>query len=614
MAKADIFVDKHTTVIRPAMMQNIAHLHEFRFIDLPVGTRRKCYAVDTAHTEIENGELTTFCRYFFTSIGGFQVPLSVYCMVTFMVNVMAASPMNVRPRTVGQRRGMTARTWILAAAVILICAAAVVGYDAYTGRLGIIGPQPVIVENGANKIIRVPPGGNVQAAIERAESGDIVELQAGAVYAGTVNLPNKSLTEFVTIQSSAATDLPVDKRVSSAQRASMATIVAGILGRPAISAANGANHYRFVGIEFTAANSFYNYGLVALGSGETAAKLPHDIEIDRCYFHPYKTGVARRAVALNSANTTIKNSYFEDFGYPGEEAQGICGWTGTRNIRIFNNYIEGGAENIMFGGADPASADLIPTDIEIRGNHLNKPDAWKENVTVKTLFEVKNAKRVQFIGNRLTNNWKGSAFRITVRNQNNGAIFSTIEDVVIKDNIIDGSGDGINILGRDDQYPSQTLKRLTVENNLFLNLAGSNGFEGSGYFIQISDGEDIIIENNTAFNSGNIVTFYDTMPRNFAFRENITGHGNYGVHGLADVNSAAARAMFQNNVFMNLNGVSADDYSFPPGNTIVSNAGEVGFTDVQATDFRVGPKSRFKGKGRDSRNLGCDLGPTDFRN
>ncbi len=137
----------------------------------------------------------------------------------------------------------------------------------------------------------------------------------------------------------------------------MATIVAGILGRPAVSAANGAHHYRFVGIEFTASSSFYNYGLVALGSGESqTAKLPHDIEIDRSYFHPFRSGVARRGVALNSATTTIKNSYFEGFGYPGEEAQAICGWTGTRNVRVINNYIEGGAENVMFGGADPDSA------------------------------------------------------------------------------------------------------------------------------------------------------------------------------------------------------------------------------------------------------------------
>jgi hypothetical protein len=512
---------------------------------------------------------------------------------------MAVSPITVKSKTAAKTRRRAARPWTLIAAALLICAASGIGYDTYSGRLGIIGPQPVIVANGTKKIIKVPPGGNVQAAIEKAESGDIVELQAGAVYSGTINLPNKPLSGFVTIQSSAVGDLLADKRVSPAQRSSMAIIVAGILGRPAVSAANGANHYRFVGIEFTAASSFYNYGLVTLGSGERSAdKLPHDIEIDRSYFHPYKNGVARRGVALNSANTTIKNSYFEGFGYASEEAQGICGWTGTRSVHIINNYIEGGAENIMFGGADPYSADLIPADIEIRGNHLNKPAEWNGKATVKTLFELKDAKRVQFAGNLLTNNWKGSAFRITIRNQDNSAPFSTIEDVVIKDNIVDGSGDGINILGLDDTHPSQTLKHLIIENNLFLNLANGNGFEGSGYFIQISDGEDVTIANNTVFNAGNIATFYGAVPKNFVFRDNITGHGNYGINGL-DLKSDAARAMFQNNVFMNLNGIAAGDYSFPTGNMIVSGISEAGFVDPSAKDFRVKPNSRFRGKGSD---------------
>lgn len=532
-----------------------------------------------------------------------------------MVNIMAVNAVSVRNKMVRRNRWTAMRLWILAPAAILFSAAAIIGYDMYSGKLGLIGPQPEIVANGVAKIIRVPPGGNVQAAIERASGGDIVELQAGAVYSGTISLPNKPLTDFVTIQSSAANNLPIDKRVSPAQKTSMATIVAGILGRPAVSAANGAHHYRFVGIEFTASSSFYNYGLVTLGSGESqAAKLPHDIEIDRSYFHPHKTGVARRGVALNSADTTIKNSYFEGFGYPGEEAQGICGWTGTRNVQIINNYIEGGAENIMFGGADPDSADLVPIDIEIRGNHLNKPEAWNGKATVKTLFELKNAKRVQFTGNLLTNNWKGSAFRITVRNQDNGAPFSTIEDVVIRDNIIDGAGEGINILGRDDTYPSQTLKRLTIENNLFLNLAGGNGFEGSGYFIQIADGEDVTVANNTVFNSGNITTFYGTLPKNFVFRDNITGHGNYGIHGPVDLNSDGARSMFQNNVFMNLNEVSPDDQAFPAGNTLVSGLAEVAFMNAAAKDFRLAPNSRFRSKGRDGKNIGCDLAPVSVGN
>jgi hypothetical protein len=525
-----------------------------------------------------------------------------------MVNEMTINTVRVRNK---QQKRSRLKLWPFVVAAVLLTAAAPLAYDAWYGRLGIIGPQPVIAAEGTRRIIKVPPGGNVQAAIEMAESGDIVELQAGAVYAGEVKLPNKPLTDFVTIQSSSAANLPADKRVTPTQRTSMATIRSGILGRPAVSAANGAHHYRFIGIEFTAASSGYNYGLVVLGSGESRVdRVPHDFEIDRCYIHPFRSGVSRRGIALNSAGTTIKNSYIEGFAFPGEETQGICGWTGTRNVRILNNYIEGGAENIMFGGADPESAELIPMDIEVRGNHLNKPEAWVNGkATLKTLFELKNAKRVQFTGNLLTNNWIGSAFRITVRNQDGAAPFSTIEDVTIRDNIVDGAGDGIGILGKDDSQPSQVLKRLTIENNLFLNIGDGKGFEGSGYFILVTNGVDILIANNTVFNTGNITTFYNTMPEGFVFRDNITGHGSYGIHGIeGGIRSPLGRAFFQNNVFMNSQRVDSAGLSFPQGNTLVGDMSEVGFANAGARDFRLTPNSRFKGKGTNRTDVGVNQG------
>lgn len=494
--------------------------------------------------------------------------------------------------------------------LIFALAAGTVGFDAYSGRIDLLGPSIDIVSTKTGRIIRVPAGGNVQAAIDQATSGDIVELQAGATYFGEIQLPTKSLTDFVTIRSSAADKFPEEERVGPAAAVLMPKILARGTGRSAITAENGAHHYRFVGIEFTATGDDYVYNLILFGSGEAGDRVPHDLEIDRCYFHPGKNGVVRRGIALNSAITTIKNSYLEGFGFPDEETQGICGWTGTRNVRIINNYVEGGAENIMFGGSDPGSADQIPSDIEVRGNHLNKPRSWVGTASMKTLFELKNAKRVQLIGNLMTNNWVGSALRITVRNQEGNAPFSTVEDVTIRDNVIQNAGDGINILGKDDSHPSETLKNLTIENNLFLNIADGNGFDGSGYLVQIADGVGIAFINNTAFNKGNIVSFYGTTPQNFIFRDNIVGHGNYGIHGLSDLKSPTATAIFQNNIFMNLNGVSSEDYAFPPGNSIVSTISDVGFENPANGDYRLAPRSKFHGKGHGKKDPGSNLQST----
>lgn len=489
--------------------------------------------------------------------------------------------------------------------MLVILLGGAIAYEWNYDQLGLFWEHPTIEATATGRVIKVPPGGNVQAALEIAQSGDIVELQAGAVYQGTISLPNKPHTDFVTIRSSSAANLPEGKRVSPVQRSSMATITTGMLGRPAISATKGAHHYRFVGIEFISSGTLFNYGLIQLGNGEAAANLPHHIEIDRSYITSNRsTNKVRRGIALNSADTAITNSYIEGFGYAQEETQGICGWTGTRNIKIINNYIEGGAENIMFGGADPDSPDLIPSDIEVRGNELNKPEAWKQGVTVKTLFELKNSKRVQFVGNYLRNNWEGSAFRITVRNQDGKATFSTIEDTVIKDNVIDGSGDGINILGKDDTYPSQTLKNLTIENNLFVNIG--KGFEGKGYFLQVADGEGITIANNTAFGSGSSVIFYGVPPKSFIFRDNIVNHGDYGFHGI-DRRSSAARSMIRNNFILNLNKVGESDFNFPEGNTLVASIDEIGFANSRSGDYRLAAASKFRGRSSTGKDPGSTL-------
>ncbi|MFL6375641.1 MAG: hypothetical protein ACJ73D_13320 [Pyrinomonadaceae bacterium] len=517
-----------------------------------------------------------------------------------MTALMSTNVVRVQAKPLTAKRKLS-RIWLYIAIAVAAVVLATLWYDWFYGRLGLLAPQHTIEQSAGGRVIKVPPGGNVQAALEQATSGDVVELQAGAVYSGQISLPTKPLTDFVTIRSSRYSELPEGKRVSPADKDKMATIVAGMAGRAAIKAADGANHYRFIGIEFTASSVTFNYGVVVLGNEEKRAdRVPHDIEIDRSYIHPNGKTVSRRGIALNSAATTIKNSYIAGFGFPEEETQAICGWSGTRDAKILNNYVEGGAENIMFGGSDIDNAELIPMNIEIRGNHLNKPREWATTATVKTLFEIKNAKNVTFAGNYLENNWKGSAFRITVRNQDGGSPFSTIEDVVIRDNMIRGSGDGINILGKDDAHPSQTLRRLTIENNVFLDIVGANnGFDGSGYFVQASDGESITIANNTVFNRGNIATIYETMPRAFVMRDNIVGLGAYGVHAALDMKSDQARQMFSGNIFMNLNGVGDGDAAIPVGNTVVHGSGELRFADLPNGDYRIADNTKYRGKGAD---------------
>src|SRR5690349_1642692 len=61
----------------------------------------------------------------------------------------------------------------------------------------------------AGKTINVTASDDVQAAINKAQPGDVIKLQAGATFTGNFRLPNKSGSDWIVIRSSAPdADLP----------------------------------------------------------------------------------------------------------------------------------------------------------------------------------------------------------------------------------------------------------------------------------------------------------------------------------------------------------------------------------------------------------------------
>src|SRR2546426_839319 len=110
-------------------------------------------------------------------------------------------------------------------------------------------------------------------------------------------------------------------------------------------------------------------------------------------------------IAMNSASTAVIDSYISDFKDT-KDSLAIASWNGPGPFKIVNNYLEAAGENVMFGGLDPAIPNLVPADIEIRGNHFFKPTAWRGVwAAVKNLFELKNARRVLIEGNIFENKW-----------------------------------------------------------------------------------------------------------------------------------------------------------------------------------------------------------------
>jgi hypothetical protein len=394
----------------------------------------------------------------------------------------------------------------------------------------------------SGRTIAVAAGGDLQAAVRAAQPGEVVTLEPGAVFRGNFSLPKKAGSGWIVIRSAAPDEklAPPGTRVTPTFAPAMPKIVSQNDG-PAVSTEPGAHHYRFIGIEFSAAASVKSiYSIVAFGGDQVSdADTPSDLILDRCYVHGHPALTSFRGVLLNSASSAIIDSHISGIHAEGYDSQAVLGYNGPGPFKIVNNYLEGAAENIMFGGADPKIRGLVPSDIEIRRNHLFKPMSWQPGGssfagirwTVKNLLELKNGQRVIVEGNLLENNWGGAAVVLTPRNQDGTAPWSVVQDVLFRNNTVKNVAGGFSIQTSDDVHPSQATKRIAVVNNLWLGLART--------FFGMTSGppgaplHDLLVDHNTAIPSGYSTYYVEaaSAPAMIRFRltNNLMGFGAFGV-------------------------------------------------------------------------------------
>jgi glycosyltransferase involved in cell wall biosynthesis len=481
----------------------------------------------------------------------------------------------------------------------------------------VLDPGPVAV---TGRTLAVAAGGDLQAALERAGPGDAIVLEAGARFTGPFTLPRKEGPGWITIRSSGAGSLAAGRRVTPADRARLATLL-GPDGRPALRTAPGAHHYRLVGLELAPSGRGLSQGVVLLGAGDEreAGRLPHHVVLRHCWIHGDPEQGGKRGVALNGAALVVEDSYLADFKAAGLETQALAGWNGPGPFRIVNSYVEAAGVNLLLGGADPRIPDLVPADVEIRGNHFAKPPAWNRHDrrayrgtawAVKNLLELKSARRVVIEGNLLEHTWvdaqPGFAVQFTVRNQEGGAPWSVIEDVAFRGNVVRAVAGGVNVLGRDDNHPSRTLARLLIADNLFEDVGGVR-WGGNGRWLQLtSTTADVVVDHNTALHTGNVITV-EGVHRGFVFTNNVAPHNEYGVtgtgvaFGLPTLRAAFPGVVFRRNV---LAGARSGDY--PADNFFPRSLDAVGFARRAAGDYTLGPRSPYRGQGTDGRDPGAD--------
>ena len=519
------------------------------------------------------------------------------------------------------------------------------------------------------KQIRVGAKSDLTAAVADAKCGDTLLLAAGASFE-VHELPSKKCDDqhYITVR----TDTPDSQLPPEGTRISPAWAgVASLPGRPPFAQPSGGpakllativvrrpagtpvgDHIRFIGIEWTTAPDS------DIGRMVTAEHGDHVI-FDRNWFHPAEGKEVGHAVGLFDGAHVIAiiNSYISGLNCIARvgkctDATGIGGGKGDEPIstlKIYNNFIESAGENILFGGS---AATQVPTDIEIRRNHLFRPMLWKEgqpgyvapapgeSYVVKNNLELKSAIRVLVEANLLENTWggfsqTGYSILLTPKSQGGQCPICRVNDVTIRFNRIRNVAGVLQIANAPASHTGGFPAdggRYSIH-DLFADDLHDQDYKGGGTFLILVSWQppvhDVEINHVTAFVTGRLLSVQNAGAKlaNFTLTNSVFSVGdrrpigsagggpescagkNQGLGGEAVVEACFDPYKFDKNLIVS--GIG----SFPKGNIIVGSPEAAGIRDLKGTiskDPRLchakGPGCSKVSPGADAASDGRDLG------
>lgn len=523
------------------------------------------------------------------------------------------------------------------------------------------------------RTLLIKEGEDFQKLLDAATCGDTIELQPGATFHGLFKIPAKPCDDshWIIIRTAAADrDLPPEAtRITpcyggvemlpgrppfhcvSTKNVMARLSYSGSNGSGPVVMVNGANHYRFLGLEITRESPGSTiYNLISQEDGGDA----HHIVFDRLWLHGTPQDETTRGILLGgSSQVAVVDSFFSDFHCTAgtgacTDSQAIAGGMGNRPMgpyKIVNNFLEAAAESILLGGG---AATQVPADIEIRHNYLFKPVNWRPGdphfvgatngrpFIVKNLFELKNAQRVLFEGNVLENSWggfsqTGFAILLTPKNQGrNTCPLCAVTDVTIRYCRISHVGSGLQIANsRDDSGATARAGERYSIRDIIIDDIGNPSAQGFGTLAQISMDAPalraVALDHITAFPPKSLLLIGgppNRAMRDFSFTNSIVTAGEYqftatgggpqlacssdpSLKGPAGVlQDCFAAYRFDHNAII------GGDGGWPRGNSSPKHPRDIGFTNYNngdQGDYRLLKESRFRSAGSDGKDLGADV-------
>ena len=531
-------------------------------------------------------------------------------------------------------------------------------------------------------VINVNAGGDLQAALNNAHCGDTIHLQAGATFSGKFMVPAKNCDDshwIIVRTSSSDSALPAEGQratpcfagVASLEgrpqypctnpKNVMAKIQIQTQGNGPIQFADGANHYRFIGLEITRPAGTPGSAILV----STKGTADHLI-FDRSWLHGASQDETHNGISLDGVtHAAVVDSYFNDFHCfvkgqctDAHAISGGCSDTQDGPFKIEDNFLEASGEAVMFGGG---KATTSPSDIQVLNNHFFKPMQWMKGnhpfvgspdgnpFIVKNHLELKNAVRVLVEANLMENSWggfsqTGYAILLTPKNQHskdgtNICPLCQVTDVTIRYVRISHAGAGISMAtalsasGKDGGGPALAGTRWSIHDVVLDDI--SRNYLGGGNVFEIGNTwpknpvNTITINHVTAFpdpDSHLMVTgnlSQNASMYGLVFTNNLVITGRYPVWNTGggqascafkDVPATTITNCFTTNIFAN-NALVATPPAFPPSTwptnnlfpQTVNDVGFVNYNNGNGGNYELQSNSPYRNKGTDGKDLGADI-------
>lgn len=414
---------------------------------------------------------------------------------------------------------------------------------------------------GGPQQVTLKPGANLNEEIKKLNAtGGVLVLEPG-FYPGNITLEPRDVIKIIEIRSSVT--FKIDTRVTKNDAANM-PIIQSLTVDPVVKGKNGSGGMIFRNVGFSFVNTGFDRTIVELGDDAvhmpTRKDVPSRFYFDGCLFLGHLTKGGHRGLLCNSSQTTVINCGFYDLFEFGRDSQAICGFNGTEGIWIENCYLEGGAENVIFGGSDSASLEMSPKNVKVIGCHLIKQRAWLDvpngsNINIKALFELKNCENFYMNGCLLENNWaknwsSGVGMTLKSCNQANEP-WARMNHVLVENCVIRNVGSPFNVIGQNDSgLPSTRADDVVMRNILAYNI-GKDPYLGDGRGMLVTNPpHNWTVENCTFLGANNCIMAIaydsDAVPRAtaFNFNRNVMWHGEYGIFTSFGLGTAALNYAF----------------------------------------------------------------------